>query len=101
MGIFGIRIKHFTDEDGKLRSAPRNIQYFFRDGCTWSSQTISAFGVRRIEPESCFDTTGSTAFPKYGANVSVELLMAVFNSPGVRQPFSAIQPGVHFGEGYL
>lgn len=99
--LSGARIRHFVGSDGKLRSAPRNIQYFFRDGCTWSSQTISAFAVRRLEDSFTFDTTGSSAFPKAVSGATTEQLMAVFNAPAFGELFSAIQPGVHFGEGYL
>lgn len=99
--LSGARIQHFVGSDGKLRSAPRNVQYFFRDGCTWSSQTISAFAVRRLEESSTFDTTGSSAFPKLSSGATTEHLMAVFNSPAFGELFSSIQPGVHFGEGYL
>jgi hypothetical protein len=96
----GARIRHFRDDDGALRSRPQNLQYFGRHGCSWSSQTISAFAVRRLEVGSAFDTTGSSAFPNDGF-IEVELLMAVFNTPAFGEIFSAIQPGVHFGEGYL
>ena len=99
--LSGARIQHFVGSDGKLRSAPRNVQYFFRDGCTWSSQTISAFAVRRLEDSSTFDTTGSSAFPKLSSGATTEHLMAVFNTPAFGELFSSLQPGVHFGEGYL
>jgi hypothetical protein len=99
--LSGARIRHFVGSDGKLRSAPRNVHYFLRDGCTWSSQTISAFAVRRLEDSSTFDTTGSSAFPRLSSGATTEHLMAVFNAPAFGELFSSIQPGVHFGEGYL
>ena len=96
----GARLRHFTDRAGNLRSRPQNIQYFFRDGCSWASNSVSAFAVRRLEPNSAFGAGGSSAFPKEGVTTT-EVLMGVFNTPAFGQMFSAIQPGANFGEGYL
>jgi len=96
----GTRIRNFRTPQGKLRSRPQNVDFFFKDGCSWSSQTISAFGIRRLENESVFDVTGSSVFP-IDQKVSTEELLALLNTPAFGELFSAIQPGVHYGEGYL
>ena len=96
----GVRIRNLRDPNGKLRSRPQNVAYFFRDGGSWSSQTISAFGVRRLEPQSIFDVTGSSVFPQ-DRRVQVEQLLGLLNTPAFGELFGAIQGGVHYGEGYL
>jgi hypothetical protein len=96
----GVRVRNLRDPSGKLRSRPQNIAYFFRDGASWSSQTISAFGVRRLEPKSIFDVTGSSVFPKDG-HIEIEQLLGLLNTPAFGELFAAIQGGVHYGEGYL
>jgi hypothetical protein len=96
----GARLRHFTDDAGDLRSRPQNIQYFFTDGCSWSSNSVSAFGVRRLEHRSAFDAGGSSAFPKPGVTTT-EALMGGFTTPSFGQMYSAIQPGANFREGYL
>ena len=96
----GARVRNFTDSEGSVRSRPQNTQYFFRDGCSWSSNSVSAFGVRQLEHDSAFDAGGSSAFPQDG-RATTESLMAVFNTPAFGQLFSAIQPGINYREGYL
>lgn len=46
----GYEIKHFTDEKGKLRSRPQNINYYFRSAVSWSV-IISGLYTFRFYPE--------------------------------------------------
>jgi len=59
----GHDIRHFTDENGKLRSRPQNVEFFFRPSITWSFVNFSFFGVRVADRGSLFDVGGSSAFP--------------------------------------
>ena len=43
----GREIKSFVDADGKVRSRPQNMQYYFREGITWTFLSASRFGARR------------------------------------------------------
>ena len=45
-------------------SKPKNTQYYFREGITWSFVSSSAFGVRYTPKGNIFDIAGSSAFPK-------------------------------------
>lgn len=86
-------------------SALRNTDYYGKRGATWSSQTVSAFGVRLLESGSCFDTTGSSFFLRDDnagdQNSDLSKAMGLLNAPAFGLLFRSMQPGVHFGEGYL
>jgi len=103
-GHDGSRLRHFVDRStGKSRSRVQNTAYYGREGLTWSSQTVSAFATRILEPGSIFDTTGSSAFLLAQSDTEANRLklMGVLNSPCFGVLFRSVQPGVHFGEGYL
>ena len=59
----GVEIRNFVNDKGKLRSRPQNIQYFFRQGLTWTSLTISALSMRHVEEGFIFDAKGPMCFP--------------------------------------
>lgn len=42
----GQKIKNFADENGKLRSRPQNIRYYFNEGITYSALTSYKYSVR-------------------------------------------------------
>ena len=60
----GAEIKSFTDSNGKLRSRPQNLQYFFKPAITWSDTTSASFSGRYAEKGFIFDIKGSSGFPK-------------------------------------
>ena len=60
----GYEIKKFRDSRGRLRSRPQNINFFFREGITWTSLTVSDFSVRYSSDSMAFESAGSCAFPK-------------------------------------
>jgi len=59
----GLEIKNFKDENGKLRSRPQNITYYFREAITWSDITSATFSGRYSEQGFIFDIKGSSGFP--------------------------------------
>ncbi|BDR69749.1 class I SAM-dependent DNA methyltransferase [Clostridium tetani] len=59
----GYEIKNFKDENGKLRSRPQNVQYYFKRAITWSKISSNNFGVRYSEGGYAFDDAGSSVFP--------------------------------------
>ncbi len=61
-GNDGFDIINFRDEKGKQRSRPQNIQYYFREGFTWTALTIADFNVRYLPKNSIFDAKGSSGF---------------------------------------
>ncbi|CAI3582224.1 BREX-1 system adenine-specific DNA-methyltransferase PglX [Clostridium neonatale] len=59
----GYEIKNFRDENGKVRSRPQNLSYYFRPAITWSDITSSSFSGRFSEHGFIFDIKGSSGFP--------------------------------------
>ncbi|MGA4366047.1 BREX-1 system adenine-specific DNA-methyltransferase PglX [Pantoea ananatis] len=60
----GNEIRNFSDKNGKLRSRPQNIEWYFRESITWSFVSSSYFGVRFSDTKAVFDVAGSSAFPE-------------------------------------
>lgn len=60
----GYEIKNFKDANGKVRSRPQNLQFYFHQSITWSDITSGSFSGRYSETGSIFDVQGSSAFPK-------------------------------------
>ncbi|SMF90208.1 Methyltransferase domain-containing protein [Paenibacillus uliginis N3/975] len=58
----GQEIRNFKTENGKLRSAPRNTDWFFKEGLTWTKISSGNFAVRYKEVGFIFDDTGRSAF---------------------------------------
>jgi type II restriction/modification system DNA methylase subunit YeeA len=58
----GYEIRNFKNNNGKLRSRPQNIQYYFKEGITWTKIGSVNFGVRYKEKGFIFDDTGRSAF---------------------------------------
>ncbi|MDR1541082.1 MAG: BREX-1 system adenine-specific DNA-methyltransferase PglX [Clostridiales bacterium] len=59
----GKEIRNFADDNGKLRSRPQNMQYYFRESITWSFVSSSYFGARLSPTGALFDVGGSSVFP--------------------------------------
>jgi type II restriction/modification system DNA methylase subunit YeeA len=60
----GFEIKNFRDVNGKVRSRPQNLQYYFKPAITWSDITSASFSGRYCESGFIFDIKGSSGFPK-------------------------------------
>ena len=60
----GYEIKNFRDSNGKLRSRPQNLQFYFSPCITWSDITSASFSGRYSEQGFMFDIKGSSGFPK-------------------------------------
>ena len=59
----GREIKAFgTQDGGRQRSRPQNVEFYFRPSATWSFVSSSYFGVRYADAGSIFDVGGSSAF---------------------------------------
>lgn len=59
----GFEIKNFKDENGKVRSRPQNIQFYFKPAITWSDTTSAIFSGRYADKGFIFDVKGSSGFP--------------------------------------
>lgn len=60
----GEEIRHFTDGGKRVKSRPRNMEYYFREGITWTDISSSKFGVRYSPPGFISECTGNCVFPE-------------------------------------
>ena len=60
----GREIKNYKNLDGKLRSRPQNVDFYFKKSITWSFVSSSSFGARYSPKLAIFDVAGSSIFPK-------------------------------------
>lgn len=74
-GNGGYELKGFTDEKGKLRSRPQNLESYFQPG--FSYMLRSSRLVPYIVPRGCIPTAGrSQVFPEEGKEVEVLAICA-------------------------
>lgn len=89
----GFEIKYFTDDKGKLRSRPQNVDFYFRKGITWSLISTNTFAARLSTGGFIFDVGGSSAF------MSEELIYYVLGllcSKVTYNYLSAFNPTINF-----
>ncbi|EJW1767033.1 BREX-1 system adenine-specific DNA-methyltransferase PglX, partial [Salmonella enterica] len=56
-------------DKGKLRSRPQNIQFYCKEGLTWTSLTISSLSMRYVPNGYIFDAKGPMCFPINAADI--------------------------------
>lgn len=59
----GYCIKNYKDKNGKLLSRPQNIEFYFREGITWSSLTSGIFSCRYFPKGFVFNSKGRSIIP--------------------------------------
>lgn len=64
----GFEIKNLKDENGKLRSRPQNMNYYFEQGLTWTALTAGNFSMRFSPSGFIFDAMGPMCFVENKSN---------------------------------
>ena len=95
----GFEIRNFKDEKGKLRSRPQNMDYYFKEGMTWSTISSSSLSMRYSPKGFMFETKGSVCFANDSSNL--KYLLAMMNTPIVAEVLLALSPTLDFHEGPL
>lgn len=93
----GRRIRSYTDTDGCLLSRPQNLNYYFKEGMSWSTLTIGTFSMRWCPSGSVFESKGSMCFAN-DSEYSMYLL-AFFNTNLVNAFLRASSPTLDYHEG--
>ncbi|HEM6845098.1 TPA: BREX-1 system adenine-specific DNA-methyltransferase PglX [Providencia rettgeri] len=93
----GAEIRNFFNADGKLRSRPQNLQYFFRKGLSWTSLTISALSMRHVEDGQIFDAKGPMCFPKDPSKYWT--ILAYANSKVINIFLKELAPTMDYSQG--
>ncbi|MCD6551110.1 BREX-1 system adenine-specific DNA-methyltransferase PglX, partial [Thermotoga sp.] len=94
----GEEIRNFVDEDGKLRSRPQNMDYYFREGITWSFVSSSKFGIRYTPHGFIFDVAGSSLFPEKS---DIKYILAFLASNLAFEFLKTLNPTLNFQVGNL
>ena len=76
----GHEIKNFTTEEGKLRSRPQNLEFFFKEGITYPDRTTSDFSPRHMPNGVVFSSTGFAIFAG-NRNSNLGYLGAAYTRP--------------------
>lgn len=87
----GREIKNFKDENGKVRSRPQNLAYYFKPSITWSDLTSASFSGRYCEGGFIFDIKGSSGFPSKDYHLYV---LGLLNSKISQECISVLNPTV-------
>lgn len=77
----------------------RNVNYFFKEGLTWSSISSGSFAARYRGNKFTFDSKGPSGFPKNN-NMS-EPILAFLNSKIVKHYLSVLAPTLDFKIGQI
>lgn len=60
----GQEIKSFTDEKGRLKSRPQNLNFMFKESISWSMVTSGMFSVRYYPSNFTANVAGVSCYPK-------------------------------------
>lgn len=93
----GCEIKHFTDENGKLRSRPQGLSYNFRPSISWSQITSGAFSVRYFDESFMFNVAGTSAFPE--DERLLLMLLGLLNSKAAAEFAAVLNPTMNMNPG--
>lgn len=77
----------------------KNIQFYFKEGITWTTLSIGAFSARYSEAGFLFDTKGSTCF--FDNNDNLPYVLALLNGKAVDSLLSVLAPSVDYNAGSL
>lgn len=93
----GYEIRNFKNNNGKLRSRPQNMDYYFKEGITWSTLTSKALSMRYTPKGFLFETKGSMLFGE-NENISKNIL-GVMNGVVGNKLIQIVSPTMDFHEG--
>lgn len=92
----GFKIRNYKDITGKLKSRPQNLEYYFREGITWSNISSSSFSARFSQKGIMFDQKGSVCFPK---KINIYVLLAYMNTNITSLFLKALAPTLDYKQG--
>ncbi len=93
----GVEMRNFRTDNGRLRSRPQNMDYYFREGITWSTIS-SSHASFRYSPVGCIsETKGAMCFVQDGYDLPY--ITAFLNSQVVNYVLRMFSPTLDFHEG--
>jgi hypothetical protein len=98
-GKNGEKIRNYYDEKGKLKSRPQNIEYFFREGITWSTASSSDMSFRFFQEGYGYESSGSCIF--YQDKFEIKYLLTILNSKIGQHFVNFLRSGRGYSEGSI
>ncbi|NLJ19483.1 BREX-1 system adenine-specific DNA-methyltransferase PglX [Globicatella sulfidifaciens] len=92
----GYEIQNFKGPNGKLRSRPQNLQYYFSSGLTWTALTAGIFSMRYSPKGFLFDAMGPVCFPKDSNNTY--FILGLLNSVVADKFLKILSPNLKFDQ---
>lgn len=94
----GWEIKHFTDDEGKLRSRPQNTDTYFHESITWSKISSGTIAFRYKPAGHIYDVAGTSIF----ADTVMLYYLAGFCNSCVAVKFAQmLSPTVNYEVGHI
>lgn len=94
----GFEIRNFKDKNGKLRSRPQNIDFYFKKGITWNLISSSNFAVRCYPEGMIFDVSANSFFCN---DDLYKYIAAVLNSKILFTLSKVLNPTINFSAGVV
>ncbi len=91
----GYEIKNFKDANGKLRSRPQNLGFYFKESVSWSDINSGLISFRYFPQGFIYDGCANSAFNTKDANY----ILGLANSPIVAYLKPLLNPTLHFTAG--
>ena len=91
----GAAIRSFRNANGKLRSRPQNMQYYFRESVSWSLVSSAKASFRYKPPGQIFDVAGMSCF----TDDLLCYLLGFANSQPAARLLSVLAPTINFQAG--
>lgn len=92
----GEEIVSFVDANGRQKSRPQNVDFYFQSGATWSAISSSNFSLRYFPRGYLFSNAGMAIF---GENSKISIVTALLNSKVSKLLLSVINEGLNFNQG--
>ena len=94
----GFEICNFKDENGKLRSRPQNISFYFKEAISWNDTGAKDLAFRYQDNKFIPNASGSCV---YADNTHLIYFMGLFNSKVSRVIMEVLAPGIKFEVGQI
>lgn len=95
----GDAIRNFFDGEGKLRSRPQGIEYYFLPGITWTSVTITTFNCRLSPGGFIYSEPGPILYAE--SPEVIASLAGFLNSKPGNYLLQLFAPGMHYNQGHV
>ena len=94
----GYEIRNLYNPNGKLKSRPQNMQYYFKKGITWSALTSKKLSLRLTNEGNIITGAG---YGLFNDNMSLLPIMGILNSKVIEKLVKSLSQTLNFEVGVL